>query len=178
MPSLAVCTISHSRNRTSRKCHLARTLIMADIITQARELFEFSNGEILTARPFQRLLPNLAFQHDGIPIKQMFLRPLHRFGNADAIFRDNIFAPDFQNFGAKKRARLWSTATPTKPAVRPATNPFVSGHDWFPPALRATSGCSPRRVPAFRPAIFSAIHLSVRAVWKTVRKCLREQDAT
>ena len=65
---------------------------MADIITLARELYEFSNGETLTARPFQRLLPNLAFQHDGIPIKQMFLCPLNCFGDADAIFRNDILS--------------------------------------------------------------------------------------
>ena len=51
---------------------LIRTLLIADIISLARERFEFSEGEILTARPFQCLLPYLAFQHDGLAQEQVF----------------------------------------------------------------------------------------------------------
>jgi len=49
--------------------HFAWTLRIADVATLFRMLLEFGNGKILPTRPAQRLLPHMAFQHNGVPVK-------------------------------------------------------------------------------------------------------------
>ena len=51
-----------------------------DVAALTGEFRQFRYEEILASRPAQRLLPQLAFQHDGVAVEQMFLRPLHCFG--------------------------------------------------------------------------------------------------
>ena len=99
------------------------------------------------------------------------IAPLPRYPLA---FPQKQFFPNLLAAGAGWRAQIRSTVIPTKPTDVPGLNPFVSGHGWSPPMLRATSGCLPHRVPAFRQVTSSATHLFARAVSRTVRKVLRK----
>ena len=57
-----------------------------DITAPLGEFLEFGNRKTLAARPAQRLLPQLTFQHDRVSVEQMFLRPLNGFADTDAVF--------------------------------------------------------------------------------------------
>jgi hypothetical protein len=59
--------------------HLRRTFRIANVWALARKSFEFVHGEILATSPFQSMLPKLAFQGDGMAVKQMVLGPLDGF---------------------------------------------------------------------------------------------------
>ena len=90
------------------------------------------------------------------------------------IFRDDVFLRTFKTPAQRKRSSLVNCDS-HKIRSSSRLKSFCFRARLFPRKYCAQfSGCLPRRVPAFRPAISSAIHLSARAVWKTVRKVLRE----
>ena len=66
--------------------HFAWPGFVPDIATPPGEFLEIGNREAFTTRPAQRLLPQLTFQHDRVSVEQMFLRPLNRFADTDALF--------------------------------------------------------------------------------------------
>ena len=66
--------------------HFAWPRFVPDIATPLGEFLEFGNRKTFTTRPAQCLLPQLTFQHDRVPVEQMFLRPLNRLTNTDALF--------------------------------------------------------------------------------------------
>src|SRR6266404_4087135 len=67
--------------------YFARTVCIPDVATSLREVFEVRARKALAARPAQRLLPNLTFEHDGVTVEQVFLCPLNRFADGNALFR-------------------------------------------------------------------------------------------
>jgi hypothetical protein len=66
--------------------HFAWPRFVPDVATPLGEFLEVGNGKILATRPAQCLLPQLTFQHDRVPVEQVFFRPLHGLIHGRAIF--------------------------------------------------------------------------------------------
>ncbi len=120
------------------------TRFVPDVATLPGEFLEFGNGEILTPRPAQCLLPQLAFQHDRVAVEQMFLRPLHRFSHADAFFILHRFLRDFLKLAQRFMLAFGQLRIPQRLQFIPAqiflfSGPF-RGRQLFAQVLEISAG--------------------------------------